>query len=275
MKDIRIASVTCNAPVGKTRQNIYRMAAWIEAAKKQNATLICFPEMNVTGYTTTADIRKVAEPVPGPATRELSVLAADEQMVILAGLAETDKKGRIFASHLVVRPDGDIGVYRKLHIAPPEKPMFAPGNAIPLFDVQGVRFGIQLCYDAHFPELSTHMAKNGAELIFLPHASPRGTPEEKYRSWQRHLPARAYDNSLFVMACNQVGDNGKGLHFPGVTMLLGPSGNIINKTISAGECLMVAELKAAELFRVRNNKMHFFLPNRRPELFVNSDTESL
>ncbi len=70
--------------------------------------------------------------------------------------------------------------------------------------------GIQLCYDAHFPELSTRMAVNGADIIFMPHASPRGTPSQKLTSWLRHLTARAFDNGVFIVACNQNGDNQKG-----------------------------------------------------------------
>jgi len=267
MKDIRVAVVVSSSPVNNTRNNLDGMVKWVKAAEKENAAVICFPEMNITGYSNNKDIIDVAEPVPGNTTRDLLHLAESEQIVILAGIAEKDEKGRIFASHLVVKPDGFVGVHRKLHIAPPELALYTPGNKIPLFDACGVKFGIQLCYDAHFPELSTLMAVKGADLIFMPHASPRGTPEEKYRSWMRHLPARAYDNSLFIIACNQTGKNEKGLEFPGIAVILGPSGEVIDKEISGKECMMVTDLKAKDLDRVRSHRMRYFLPNRRPELY--------
>jgi len=267
MKDIRIAAVILNSLVNKTRRNLDQMVKWIEEAKKKGASIICFPEMNITGYSTREDIIDAAEPVPGPATREIVKLAESENIVILAGMAEKDIKGRIFASHLVIKPYEPPIVYRKLHISPPERTIFTAGNKIPLFESHGVKFGIQLCYDAHFPELSTYMAINGADIIFIPHASPRGTPDEKFRSWMRHLPARAYDNSLFVIACNQTGDNGKGLSFPGVAMIIGPSGNILAKDLSGKEGILVYDLKVDEINRVRNHRMRFFLPNRRPELY--------
>jgi len=267
MKDIRIAVVISHSPVLESRQNLDEMARWIKAAGEKGAALICFPEMNITGYSVDRDIKDAAEPIPGPATRKLLDWAGSENIIVLAGIAEKDKKGRIFASHLVAMPDGWTGVYRKLHIAPPERAVFSPGGDIPLFEAQGVKFGIQLCYDAHFPQLSTHMAVRGADIIFLPHASPRGTPEEKYRSWMRHLPARAYDNGLFVVACNQVGENGKGLCFPGIALIIGPSGNIQKKDLSGKEGMIVADLTANDIKAVRENKMRFFLPNRRPELY--------
>jgi len=267
MKDIRIAVVVSNSPVNKISNNLNGMVKWIKSSKNQGADIICFPEMNISGYSNHQDINLAAEPVPGPASRYLLNLAQCEKIVILAGMVERDEKGRIFASHLVVKPDGFVGVYRKVHISPPERTVFSPGNKIPLFDVNGVKFGIQLCYDAHFPELSTRMAIKGADLIFIPHASPRGTPEEKYRSWMRHLPARAFDNSLFIIACNQTGENEKGLSFPGIAVVIGPSGEVINKDLSGEEGMILANLKAQELNRVRSHRMRHFLPNRRPELY--------
>lgn len=268
MKDIRIAAVICNSPVNNTVNNLESMAKWIKASKKEDAAIVCFPEMSVTGYSNHKDIKSIAEPVPGPSTQYMLDLAASEEIVILAGIAERDAKNRIFASHLVIEPNGFIGVYRKLHIAPPERNIFTPGNHIPLFKTHDITFGIQLCYDAHFPELSTYMAAKGADLIFIPHASPRGTATDKYKSWMRHLPARAYDNGLFVAACNQIGKNKKGLTFPGLALLINPSGEVIKKHLADNESMMVADLKAEDLDWVRHHKMRYFLPNRRSALYT-------
>jgi N-carbamoylputrescine amidase len=256
-----------NCPVGKYRQNLNNMVKWIRTARDKGADAICFPEMNITGYLNHQDIDKIAMPISGTIRKRLVSLASQENIVILAGMAEKAPGGAIYASHLVVWPEGNIGVYRKVHIAPPEKTFLTPGDSIPLFNLNGSKFGIQLCYDAHFPELSTHMALNGAHLIFVPHASPRGTPEEKVASWTRHLPARAFDNSLYVIACNQSGDNEKGLIFPGVAMVVGPSGEITGKNMSGHEGMLIADLTSKALFRIKSHRMRYFLPNRRPDLY--------
>lgn len=274
MEDIRIAAVVMNSPVRQVRQNLDHMLQWAMAAKREGAALVCFPEMNLSGYSVKPEIKNSAETVPGPLTRVLLEFAEREDIVIMAGLAEKDASQHIFATHLVAQPGGQLGVYRKLHIAPPERNIFSSGKEIPLFSARGVTFGIQLCYDAHFPELSSHMALNGAEIIFMPHASPRGTPEEKLKSWRRHLPARAFDNSLFVVACNQTGNNASGLGFPGVALILGPSGEILEKKLNGEEGMLVANLKAQDLARVRNHRMRYFLPNRRTDLFdLKSETK--
>ena len=267
MKDLRIAAAIFNSPVGQVRDNLDRMVPLIEQAKKQDADLICFPELNVSGYSTDPVIKDSAEPIPGPISRRLQQMAQEFQIVILAGMAEKDNNGLIFASHLVVTPQEISGIYRKIHIAPPERRIFSAGNAIPLFAVVGVKLGVQLCYDAHFPALATRMAVDGADIIFMPHASPRGTPQEKLDSWMRHLTARAFDNGVFIVACNQVGENQQGLCFPGLAVVVGPSGNVLQEETTGSEGMLIRDLKAEELSAVRDHRMRYFLPNRRPELY--------
>ncbi|MBU0697810.1 MAG: nitrilase, partial [Proteobacteria bacterium] len=106
MKDIRIAAVICNSLAAKTRHNLDGMVKWIRASKNEGAAVVCFPEMNVTGYSNLAGIKDSAEPVPGTVTRDLLHLAESERIIILAGVVERDDEGRIFASHLVLTPDG-------------------------------------------------------------------------------------------------------------------------------------------------------------------------
>ena len=276
MDEIRVAAAIFNSPVGKNRENLDRMAAWITAASKQGAGIVCFPELCISGYCTREDIRSAAEPIPGPSSQRLLQLARDNQITIFAGLAEIDESGNIFASQLVVMPDGAQGVYRKIHIAPPERDIFSPGKTVQLFEIFGGRIGVQLCYDAHFPDLSTCMAVEGADIIFLPHASPRGTPAEKYNSWMRHLTARAFDNGVFIVACNQTGDNQSGLQFPGISVIIGPDGQVLDKQFSDQDAILVVDLKSEHLAEVRNHHMRYFLPNRRPNIYRSQiDTQRL
>jgi predicted amidohydrolase len=267
MMSVRIAAVVFNSPRGTARANLDRMEDWVAGARAQGAAIVCFPELNITGYGTDAGVKEEAEPVPGPLTERLGAMAARHGLVILAGLAEQAGDGRICASHLAIAPAGLLGRYRKLHIAPPEQPVFSAGDRVPIFEACGIRFGIQLCYDAHFPELSARMALDGADVIFMPHASPRGTPAKKRSSWMRHLPARAFDNGVFIVACNQAGTNGAGLSFPGVAMVIGPNGRVLAETTAGTEGLLVADLKAEDLAAVRQHPMRYFLPNRRPDVY--------
>ncbi|BBO71514.1 amidohydrolase [Desulfosarcina alkanivorans] len=267
MKDIRIAAVVCRCPVGQVKQNLEQIRCWALLARDKGATLVCFPELNLTGYSNHRKIAGHAISVHGPEIELMVRLAAELSVALLIGFAEKNAAGTVYASHMVITPEGRTGVYRKLHLAPPETDQFRPGSALPVFHWSGIRFGIQLCYDAHFPELSTRMAETDADIIFMPHASPRGQAADKHQSWMRHLPARAFDNGLFVVACNQTGDNGNGLVFPGNAVVFSPSGEIMETRLTGEPGMIVVDLTAERIQHVRSHRMRYFFPNRRPGLY--------
>ena len=266
MDDIRIAAVVFNSRMGEITRNLERSIKWVNRAYGHGAQVVCFPELHLTGYVTDERLTQIAQHLDSPAVKTLSDLATRLEITILAGMAEKGDGGRVYASHLVLGTDGSVNPYRKVHIAPPEKNVFTSGSQIPVFKAAGLRLGIQLCYDAHFPELSAQMALRGAEAVFIPHASPRGTPQAKFRSWNRHLPARAFDNGLFIVACNQSGAGG-GMDFPGLAVAYGPDGKLIESDLTGKEGLLITTLLSADLEHVRNHRMRFFLPQRRPHLY--------
>ena len=267
MDNLRLAVVMVQSAVGQIEQNLAAVRYWTHRARQAKARLVCFPEMVLTGYSTRGSLAGCALPPDGAIAAELEQMAAQEAITILVGAAEPALEDRVYAAHWVVHPGMPIAVYRKTHIAPPEAETFVPGNRVPVFDSGDLRFGIQLCYDAHFPELSAHMASQGADILFFPHASPRGTPEEKLNSWMRHLTARAFDNGVFVVACNQAGENGEGLFFPGTAVIIGPLGDVLAQDTSGEEGLLLTDLEASRLAHVRGHRMRHFLPYRRPRLY--------
>lgn len=267
MKNIRIAVVVCRCPVGQVKRNLERIRYWTQLARKEGAALVCFPELNLTGYSNGEEIAGYAISVDGSEINALVRLAVDQHVALLVGFAEKNGAGTLYASHMVITPNGRTAVYRKIHLAPPERDRFSPGNALPVFHWSGIRFGIQLCYDTHFPELSTRMAETDADMIFMPHASPRGLAADKHQSWLRHLPARAFDNGLFVVACNQTGDNENGLVFPGNAVVFSPSGEIMETLLKGRSGMIVVDLTADQVHHVRSHRMRYFFPNRRPGLY--------
>jgi N-carbamoylputrescine amidase len=231
------------------------------------AELICFPELSISGYTLKHPLRVYGNLRPDGVIERIAQIAQEKALIIIAGLIEIPDEEKPYISQIVAGPKGLLGTYRKTHLSPPEKETYGAGEQINTFSHRDVAFGIQLCYESHFPEISTLMALRGADIIFLPHASPRGEPEEKMQSWLRHLASRAFDNALYVVACNQVGDTKEGFSFPGVVLALDPAGRAITTYCGNQEKMIVVALKGNELEEVRNHRMKYFLPHRRPELY--------
>jgi len=266
MDELRIGVVAMNSLSGRKHRNLERMEAFIRRGAEQKVQWICFPELSISGYSLEAEALADGEPIPGPSTDTVHHWAKAYGMLILTGLIEKGRPGEFFISHVALSPSGWMGVYRKTHLGPAEMGRFQSGKEIPVFEEEGVRFGIQLCYDGHFPEVSRIQALQGAEVIFIPHASPRETTAAKQQRWFRYLASRAYDNGVFVVACNQAGENGK-LVFSGGAMVFSPRGEVMAQSNAEGEDWVVAHLKGKDLRDVRESPHGYFLPHRRPELY--------
>ncbi len=267
MRDVTVAAVSFRAEVGAVADNLDRMEAWIAQLAQRGTEIVCFPEMSVCGYDHSPGVRDLAQSVPGPATERLTEMAVRYSLVVVAGLAEADATGALYIAQIAVGQQGPIGVYRKTHLGPFERETFRAGDEVPVFATGACVFGIQLCYDTHFPELGTIQSLAGAEVLFFPFASPHGSPQSRRERIMRYLPARAYDNACYVVTCNLVGPGMRGGPFPGTALIIGTKGEVVSESVGWEEDAAVATLSAGEIERVRGTRMGHFRGQRRPELY--------
>lgn len=267
MRNLKIAAVSMNSETGEIEGNLDRTEAFVSKASDLGVHVICFPELSITGYVLGDPTRVYSDVLPDQILERVAGMAREKGLIIIAGLIEMPHGEKPYISQVVAGPEGLLGFYRKTHLSPKEKEVYQAGEEIDVFRYGEMVFGIQLCYEAHFPEISTLMALKGAEIIFMPHASPRGNPGEKLQSWLRHLPGRAFDNALYVVACNQVGRTGEGFIFPGVVVALSPAGNVMAKYAGTHEEMLLLDFKRSEIEEIRKHRMAYFIPNRRPELY--------
>ena len=277
MEDVRVAAAQVVCPVGKVEANLSKTRQYCQRARDEGAEIICFPELHLTGFWRDKNLYRLAEPIPGPLSEAVVEIAAETGLTVLAGMAEMGGNGAVYNTQIVATPQGLAGKYRKLHINEAEIPYWTYGSELPTFTHPKVKFGIEICYDSHFPEVSTALALKGCELLFFPHASGeisltaalhRESFDTKKQRWLKYMPARAYDNSLFVVVVNHVGDNGGGNVYPGNSMIIDPQGEVIAEAKPWQEDLVIATLKRDDLVHIRQNGgWAFFLRYRRPELY--------
>lgn len=267
MKDLVIAAACMECRPREIKRNLDITHEMTLRAKAEGAGLICFPEASLTGYLLEGIDGLYEETRQDELLAALRAMAEETGVCILAGFAEANAGKRPMIAHCVAAPGREPLFHRKTHLSPQEKVIYEAGDELGIFREAGAAFGIQLCYEGHFPEISSVMALMGAEVIFFPHASPRGLPREKAANWLRHLSARAFDNGLYVVACNQAGQFKEGMPFPAVALVLGPDGRTVAAYSGDKNNLLVAELSSELLKKTRESDMSFFLPHRRPDLY--------
>ena len=269
MDDTRVAVVQMTSRVGDVDGNVARIGEFVESAARERVDIVCFPELSISGYNAGDASRPEPEPIDCEAVQGLAEVGKRSGIAFLAGLLERDVGGIVYNTQIAFGADGVGGIYRKTHVPTSEIGTWRHGSELPVLAHAKMRFGIEICYDSHFPEVSTLLAEKGAEMLFLPHASGGSeTAEDKQARWLRYMPARAYDNTVFVGVCNQVGDNGAGRIFAGVSFICDPLGRVVAEASSGTEEEMViADLQAETLAAARRVPETFFRHFRRPEIY--------
>jgi N-carbamoylputrescine amidase len=266
--------------------NIGTAVRMVRQAAAQGAQIVCLPELFNTMYfcvETRREYFEWAEPIPGPTTDRMAVVARETGTVVIAPVFERGADGAFYNAAAVLGPDGGVlGKYRKSSIpfmdvarsAEPrgnEKFYFTPGDlGFPTFETPFARIGILICYDRHFPEAARVLGLGGAEIVFVPTATTRMT---RYL-WDLELRAHAIANVYYVCGVNKVGRDvgGSARDHHGASLVASPRGEILAQASDTLEDLAVADVDLAVIPELR--ALWGYYRDRRPELYAAVVAES-
>jgi predicted amidohydrolase len=281
-RTIKVAAAQTGPVLGEDmRPGVEVACSMIEQAARQNVDIICFSELFLTPFFPNqlrSDYEHFFLELPSPVTDPLFETARRHAVAVVFPYGE--KAGRSYYNSAAVfdRAGRLVGTYRKTHIpailpsnvkggtGSYEKFYFTPGDSLPIFEMEGVRFGIQICYDRKFPEGSRALALQGAEIIFMPIcAATYGENVLRGNTWELPLQGRAYENGVYVVAVNRSGDENGRRHI-GKSMIVSPVGASIMAIAGVDEPqLLVQELDLDAVATAQRS-----LPwwrDRRPDLY--------
>ncbi|HTR19355.1 MAG TPA: carbon-nitrogen hydrolase [Gemmatimonadales bacterium] len=259
--------------------------ARVKEAAAQGAQVVCLPELFRTLYIGQREdhaLFDLAEPVPGPSTQALGLVARQAKVTIVASLFERRAAGLYHNTAAIIDSDGTLtGIYRKMHIpddpAYYEKFYFTPGDlGFRAFETSHGRIGTLVCWDQWYPEAARLTALQGANILFYPTAIG-WHPAEKAQfgaqqldAWRTIQRSHAIANGCYVAAVNRVGlerlnDQGPGIEFWGSSFLADPFGVMVAEAPTDREAVVVAEVDLARLEEVRRNWP--FLRDRRTDAY--------
>src|SRR5882762_2243415 len=151
-----------------SQEGLDQFAELIARAGDQKADIVCLPE-GITLVGTQLDYISASEPVPGPTTQFLGNLARKYKLYIVAGILERKGEAVYNTAVLIDRTGKLAGTYHKVSLPREEiDGGVTPGDALPVFDTDFGRIGMMICWDVTYPEQARTLAKQGAEVIFLP-----------------------------------------------------------------------------------------------------------
>lgn len=235
----------CQLP--EIRNDMHRAMVLIEthtlAAQREGASLVCFPECFLQGYAVAPDyVANVAIDLNSPAFDSILNDLKHLEPVIVVGLIEKNG-GTFYNTALAIERGKIVAHYRKTYLLRGEQSVFEPGEDFPVFDVLGVKVGINICYDLNFPESVKRAADSGVRLLACPCSNmmPRDLAEE----WKlRHNEIRsrqAKEHDLWILSADITGERDDCVSY-GPTAVIDPGGTVVAQVPLLETGMVVTEI---------------------------------
>ncbi len=245
------------------KTNMEKTILFAKEAKLRGSDIIVFPEMWTTGFDWKYNKEHAKE--HHETEKQLLKIAKELKIGIHGTIPTLTSNGGIANSSVFISPEGNkLAQYDKIHLFSfaREDQHMEPGNAPRNLKTSWGQYGFAVCYDIRFPELFRGYAINGAQLIFLPSAFPHPRLEH----WKTLIRARAIENQLYMVACNQVGTKQleKEVTFFGHSCIIDPWGETV---IEGGEAeqLLTATIDLSKSDEIRSYMRVF--EDRRPHIY--------
>jgi deaminated glutathione amidase len=238
--------------------NLAEAERWVRQAVRLGAKVVVLPEVFIWRGEKKRE-REFAESVPGPTSAAMARLARELGIHLLAGsvLEEIPGSQKVYNTSLLFDPAGALlASYRKIHlfdvdlangVSLRESATREHGDSLAVVKTAQCAMGLTVCYDLRFPELYRALARQGAEIIFVPSAFTAYTGQAH---WEALLRARAIENQVYVVAPNQFGKSPKSFETHGHSMIVDPWGRVLAE-LADGPGVITAEIDLDYLAKVR------------------------
>ena len=251
------------APVFASPEDNFTKAEqlFIKAAEDR-PDVIVFPELWNTGFFPKDDLAEKADADGADVKKLFGALARRYSINTVAGSSATLRNGKVYNTSFIFDRNGNCnGSYDKIHLFSPmrENEYFVPGNDLCVFETDGVKCGVAICYDIRFPELTRAMSVKGIDILFL----PAQWPEKRVSQLEILLKARAVENQIYTVCCNACGKS-EDTVFGGSSAVTNPFGNTLIRAGNTEE-IISCECDLSVLRDIRENINVF--RDRRTDLY--------
>ncbi len=235
-----------NLAVGDLQGNTRKIVDHIDRARSQGADLVAFPELAIPGYPP-EDLIFRSQFVRENRECLDEVVAASEGICVVVGFIDSDAGDNYNAAAVAV--DGRLaGIYHKIFLPTygvfDEDRYFRTGEICPVFVVNGVSVGVNVCEDIWYADgPTTVQSAAGAEVIVNINGSPFHAGKRDER--EKMLSARAAENDVFVAYVNLVGGQDE-LVFDGGSMAFDPTGALVGSADQFVERMLVVDFDVSD-----------------------------
>src|SRR6478735_8556896 len=280
MPIVRVAAVQF-AVTEDVEANLATCLRMIDRAAAERAEVVVLPEFcnHVSWYDDREHARSKALTLDGPFVAALAAKAREHSLHLMANCTLNREDGRTTGSNILFSPAGEIlGVTDKQVLMGSERDHLDPAIApSPIIETAFGRVGLYSCMDGVINETPRMLAVGGAQVL-LNSLNSFALDEASL-----HVPVRAVENRVWVVAANKVGplvpDRSitmvaervgvptDRLHGAGESQIVAPDGTIVAIGPRTGEAVVVADIDPSLADDKRRPDGTDVIGSRRPELY--------
>lgn len=200
---MRIGHAQIEVAFNDVAANLKKIVAFTERAVRDRVAILTFPECCLTGYPDTAELaRKCAFRADSPTMMTVLDRTAPYDIVLIVGYNEL-RGDDLYNTCVVLYKGHVLGSYSKCTAY---MPFHKQGREFPVFEHQGLKFGVVICSDGGYIEPTRILALKGAKVVFAPHFNY--ITKEGLLGHYRHVradhTARAVENHVYFLRGNNV-----------------------------------------------------------------------
>ena len=251
MEKIKILALQMESVIGDKKENYNKISELIESNITPDTDVIVLPELWAIGWAC-EEFPKAAETFENSPTVDFLKNIAIKYRVNLLGGSFVSKEGeKLYNTCPVIDRNGEvIAKYNKNHLFSyyddSENTYITEGSNPITVTLDGVKFGLSICYDIRFPEIYRAYRKAGADVL----VNMAAWPLSRKIHWDSLTCARAVENQTYMVALTQTGTLPTGAKNLGHSMIYDYSGNILDE-IDTKEGAVSATLKLKEMYDFR------------------------
>jgi len=240
----RVALSQLNLCVGDLAGNVARLLAAARLANERGADVLLAPELALTGYPP-EDLLLRPRFLDDADT---ALAALRDKLAGLTGLHvlvghPLRRNGRLYNAVSVLNAGRVVTTYGKRELPNysvfDEARHFTVDQTPCVFDVKGIRFGINICEDAWFDRAPQAAARAGAQVLLMPNASPWHLDKPRERETAIARCVRA--TGCAVVYANLVGGQDE-LIFDGASFVMDARGRTVQRLPGFAEALAVCDV---------------------------------
>lgn len=196
-------------------------------ARAEGARLLCFPEGFLQGYLTEEPAaRRNALNLSSPSFSTLLARLPMTAPTLVVGLIEADGED-LYNTAAIIHRQALVGRYRKRRLLRRES-CFRPGESVRTFEVDGLCFGVNICFDTNFASAALSVADQGASLVLClaNNMLPRPAAAEWKDAHNAVRGERCRETGLWLMSSDVTGERDDCVAW-GPTAVLNPAGEVV------------------------------------------------